>query len=108
MNRVAGIVVAVVGLLVLILSLLKIVPGVTGTGVWLILLGALIFGLSFVNKPESDDTSKMSTPSTLVNIFFSPTEVFQNLRRHPRWLVALLIMSILSSVYVNAFLYRLT
>ena len=108
MNRIAGIVVAVVGLLVLILSLSNIVPGITGTGVLLILLGGLIFGLSFVKKPESNDTPEMSTPSTLVNIFFSPTEVFQNLRRHPRWLVALLIMSVLSSIYLNAFMYRLT
>ena len=90
MNLIAGIIVAVVGLLVLVLGISKIVPGVTGTGVSLILLGALIAGLSFVPKPATDDAQRMSTPSTLVNIFFSPTEVFQNLRRFPRWLVALL------------------
>lgn len=105
---IAGIVVAVVGLLVLFLGISQIVPGVTSTGVWLILLGALLFGLSFVPKPAPNDTPRMDTPSTLLNIFISPSEVFQNLRRHPRWLVALLIMSVLSSVYVNAFLYRLT
>jgi hypothetical protein len=108
MNRIAGIIVAVVGLLVLLLGVLNVVPGVTWTGVLLILLGALVFGLSFVPKPAGDDASEMSTPATLVNIFFSPTEVFQNLRRHPRWLVALLIMSILSGIYLNAFFYRLT
>jgi hypothetical protein len=50
----------------------------------------------------------MSTPATLLNIFFSPTEAFQNLRRHPRWLVAALIISLLSTVFTNLFLYRLT
>jgi hypothetical protein len=108
MNRIAGIIVAVVGLLVVLLSVLKVVPGVTWTGVLVMLLGALIIGLSFVPKPEAADESEMSTPSTLVNIFFSPAEVFQNLRRHPRWLVAVVIMSILSGIYLNAFLYRLT
>ena len=108
MNRIAGIIVAVVGLVVVLLGLLKVVPGVSGTGFAVLLLGALVFGLSFVPKPAGDDASRMSTPSTLVNIFFSPTEVFQNLRRHPRWLVALLIMSVLSTIYTNAFLYRLT
>jgi hypothetical protein len=108
MNRIAGIIVAVVGLLVVLLSVLKVVPGVTWTGVLVMLLGALIIGLSFVPKPEAADESEMSTPSTLVNIFFSPGEVFQNLRRHPRWLVAVVIMSILSGIYLNAFLYRLT
>ena len=108
MNRIAGIVVAVVGLLVAVLGIAKIVPGVTGTGIWLILLGGLMIGLSFVPKPAGDDAERMSTPATLANIFFSPTDVFQNLRRHPRWLVALLIMSVLSSIYLNAFMYRLT
>lgn len=108
MNRIAGIVVFAVGVLVLILGISKVVPGVFGTGVWLILLGALIFGLSFVPRPASDDVPKMSTPSTLVNIFFSPTEVFQNLRRHPRWLAAVLIMSVMSAVFTNLFIYRLT
>ncbi|MGI9036749.1 MAG: YIP1 family protein [Pyrinomonadaceae bacterium] len=50
----------------------------------------------------------MSTPETLGAIFYAPTEVFQNLRRHPRWFVALLISAILSTVYVMAFYYRLT
>ena len=108
MNRIAGIVVFVVGVLVLILGVSKVVPGVTGTGVSLVLLGALMFGLSFVPKPSAGDAARMSTPSTLVNIFFSPSEVFQNLRSFPRWLVALLIMSVLSTVYLNAFMYRLT
>lgn len=108
MNRLAGIVVAVIGLLVAVLSVLKVIPGVTSTGVVMILLGGLIIGLSFVNKPDTEDASRMSTPGTLANMFLSPTEVFQNLRRHPRWLVAVLIMSVLSTVFTNLFLYRLT
>ncbi|HEY8561548.1 MAG TPA: YIP1 family protein [Pyrinomonadaceae bacterium] len=110
MNRLAGIVIAIIGLLVALLSVLKVVPGTTSTGVFMVLLGALMIGLSFVPKPEGDGDGggEMSTPSTLVNIFFSPTEVFRNLRWHPRWLVALLIMSVLSAIYLNAFMYRLT
>lgn len=108
MNRLAGIISAAVGLLIAVLSLAGVVPGVTGTGMYLILLGALIFGLSFIRKPDPNDTERMSTPSTLLNIFVSPTEVFQNLRRHPRWLAAVLIMSVLSAVFLNLFLYRLT
>jgi len=108
MNRLAGIVVAVIGLLIAILSVLKVVPGLTQTGVILILLGGLMIGLSFVNKPESDETPRMPTAETLTKIFYAPAEVFQNLRRHPRWLVAVLIMSVFSAIFYNAFLYRLT
>jgi hypothetical protein len=107
MNRLAGIVVAVIGFIVAVLSVLKVVPGVTGPGVALILLGGLIIGLSFVDRPDPEGTERMSTPSTLLNIFVSPGEVFANLRRHPRWLVAVLIMSLLSSVFANLFLNRL-
>jgi hypothetical protein len=108
MNRLAGITVAALGFVIAVLSILKVVPGLTQTGVWMIVLGGIIIGLSFVNGPESDDTPRMSTPNTLLNIFVSPTEVFQNLRRHPRWLVAALIMAGLAGIYQNLFLQRLT
>ncbi len=108
MNRLAGIIVAAAGLLIAVLSLLNVIPGVGFTGFLLILLGILVIGLSFIPKPDPIETERMSTPSTLVNIFFSPSEVFQNLRRHPRWLAAVLIMSVLSAVFLNLFLYRLT
>ena len=108
MNRLAGIIVAAVGFVVCILSITKIVPGLTQTGVVMILLGGLIIGLSFVDKPASEGAERMSTPSTLANMFFSPTEVFTNLRRHPRWLAALLIMSVMSAIFSNLFIYRLT
>jgi hypothetical protein len=108
MNRLAGIIIAVIGLVVAVLGFLKILPGMTQTGIVLFLFGLLIIGLSFIPKPEGKDTGPMSTPATLVNIFFSPTEVFQSLRSNPRWLVALLVMSILGTVFTNAFIYRLT
>lgn len=108
MNRLAGIVVAAIGLIVAVLSITKIVPHLTQTGIVMILFGGLIIGLSFIDKPDSEGTERMPTGSTLGNIFFAPTEVFRNLRRHPRWLVALLIMSVLSTVYANFFVSRLT
>ena len=108
MNRLAGIVVAAVGLAISVLAVLKVLPGLTGPGVLLILTGGLVIGLSFVPRPNADGDERMSTPATLLNIFLSPGKVFRNLRRHPRWLVALIIMSFLSAVYFNLFLYRLT
>lgn len=107
MNLVAGAVTAAVGLLLAVLSIAGILPGFTGTGVLVILLGGLVIGLSFVDKPTVIETERMSTPASLLNIFVSPTEVFQNLRRHPRWLVAVLVMTLLSATYGNLFLNRL-
>lgn len=107
MNRLAGIIVAAVGFIVAVLSIAKIVPGITSTGVVMILFGGLIIGLSFIDKPFEVETERMSTPGTLANIFIAPAEVFRNLRRHPRWLVALLLMSVMSATYTNLFTMRL-
>ena len=108
MNRLAGIIIAVLGLVLAVLSFTKVVPGMTQTGIILCLFGLLIIGLSFVPKPESDDTPRMSTLETLTKIFYAPAEVFQNLRRHPRWLAAVVIIAVLAAVFTNAFIYRLT
>lgn len=109
MLRYSAIVVFIIGIIVLILGITKIVPNTTGTGVSLLFLGGLLFGLSFVPKPDSDSpVGEMSAFERLTKIFYAPAEVFQNLRRHPRWLVAILIMTVLSAIYSNAFMYRLT
>ncbi len=107
MNRLAGIILAAVGFVLAVLSITKVLPGLTGTGVAFILGGGLVIGLSFIDKPDDGGTDRMSTPSTLGNIFFAPGEVFANLRRHPRWLVAAIIITLLSSVYTNLFLERI-
>lgn len=110
MNRLAGIIVAAVGFLVAVVSILKIIPGfsLTMPGVMMIVLGGIIIGLSFLNRPDPEGTERMSTPNTFVDIFFSPSEVFRNLREHPRWLAAVAIMAILAGVYSNLFMYRLS
>lgn len=108
MNRLAGIIAAVIGLIVAILGAAKVVPGLTGTGVGLIILGGLVIGLSFVSGPEQDETPRMSTAETILNIFISPGETFRNMRRHPRWLVVLVLSAILWGTYSALFIQRLT
>ena len=98
-----------IGVVLIALSLIGILPGLTGAGGGLIFLGLVLFGLSFIPRPESaSDQPAMSEAESLGKIVFSPTEVFQNLRHHPRWLAALLVMSILSGIYLFAFAQRLT
>lgn len=111
MTRYSGIIVAVIGLILTVLGATKIVPYVTGTGVGLILLGGLLIGLSFIPQPtdeESDgDFGAMSGVERLTKIFYAPAEVFQNLRRHPRWLIAVLVMTIFSAGFTVAFQSRI-
>lgn len=107
MNLIAGVVFAALGLVIAILSILNVVPGLTGTGVGMILFGGVVIGMSFINRVPVENT-EMSTPSALLNIFVSPSETFQALRQNPKWLVALLIMTLLSVTYSNLFMERLT
>ncbi len=107
MLRYSAIGVFVVGVIIIVLGATKVVPNVVGTGVGLVLLGALLFGLSFVPKPAVESpVAAMSPPEQLTKIFYAPVEVFQNLRRHPRWLVAVLVMTVVSAVYTNVFINR--
>ncbi|HQX55901.1 MAG TPA: YIP1 family protein [Pyrinomonadaceae bacterium] len=108
MNRIAGIIIAALGLVVAVLGATKIVPGLTSPGVFMIVLGGLVIGLSFINKPAVEgDVERMSTASSIVNIFFAPSEVFRNLRWHPRWLVPILLMVVMSVAYSNLFSARI-
>jgi hypothetical protein len=108
MKLIAGIIVAVVGFVIAVLGILKVVPGVTSTGVMLLLLGGLIGGLSFVSRPETEGSDRMSTAESLLAVFYAPADVFRNLRFHPRWLVAVLVVSVVSSIYSFLFFQRLT
>lgn len=108
MNRIAGIILAVLGFLLAILSVAGLLPGLTGAGIALLLGGGLVIGLSFIDPIGASGEAGMSTASTLHMIFHSPSEVFRSFRRDPKWLAAFLIMAALSAVYSNLFIQRLT
>lgn len=108
MNLYAGIAIAVAGVLLAVFGVLGIVPGSAQPGVFGILTGLLIVGLSFISRPDKNGEERVPTASTLIDVFFSPAAAFRSLRTHPRWLVAVLIMVGMSVAYTNLFMYRLT
>jgi hypothetical protein len=105
----AGIALVVLGIIVLIGGIANFIPGGLGTGGAICALGVLFVGLSFTSLPNVPDApAPMSTIGRLTGIFFEPTNVFRNLRAHPRWLAAILIMGCLNAAYLAAFYQRLT
>jgi len=105
----AGVALVVIGIIVLIGGIANFIPGGLGTGGSICALGVLFFGLSFTSLPYVPDAPPpMSTMGRLTGIFFEPTAVFRNLRAHPRWLAAILIIGCLSAAYAAAFYHRLT
>ncbi len=104
----AGVGVFVLGIIIIGLNIAGVLTSVIGTGATVCVLGIMFFGFSFMRLPVVPDAPpKMSTAATLAGIFFEPTRVFRNLRAHPRWLAAILIVGIVSAVYTTAFYRRL-
>jgi len=44
----------------------------------------------------------------VLGVFYEPTRVFKNLRMHPKWLAALLVIGTVNAIYFAAFTQRLT
>jgi len=105
----AGIALIVLGIIVVIGGIASLIPTGIGTGVSLCLLGILLAGLSFTHLPAvTEAPPPMSTVERLTGIFYEPTKVFRNLRAHPRWLAAILIIGIINAAYITAFTRRIT
>lgn len=104
----AGVGVFVVGIIIIALNIAGVLTSAIATGATVCALGIMFFAFSFMRLPAVPDAPpRMSTAATLVGIFFEPTRVFRNLRAHPRWLAAILIVGIVSAVYTAAFYRRL-
>lgn len=99
----------VVGLLVLIAGIVRL-PGGIGTGLALAFWGILLFVFSFIRLPQTTGAAEppMSALQKLTGIFYEPTRVFRNLRVHPYWLAAFLVVVVVNVVYTTAFVQRLT
>jgi hypothetical protein len=100
----------VVGLIVLIAGVTKILPGGVGTGAAFAFWGLLLFAFSFIPLPQTTGAEEppLSALQKLTGIFYEPSHVFRNLRMHPHWLAAFLVIGIASAVYTAAFVQRLT
>lgn len=64
------------------------------------------FRSSPLSEPELSTVPTMSTGDTLANIFFEPGSVFESLRVRPRFLVAGLIIIIVTMAYGALFIQR--
>lgn len=99
----------VFGLICLGMGIAKILPGGIGTGIAFACWGILLFALSFVRLPLTVPAEPpMSAVQKLAGIFYEPARVFRNLRAHPRWVAAFVVIVLLNIVYSFAFVQRLT
>jgi Yip1 domain len=100
----------VLGLITMVLAILKTISIEVFSGVALCAFGMALFGLSFVRLPVVPNADEAPLPplQKVFGIFYEPTRVFRNLRVHPHWVVAFLIVAALNVIYSNAFVRRVT
>lgn len=99
----------VVGLILAIGGIAKFLPGGIVPGIAFVAWAGIMFGLSFIPLPQVDSKEEpLSTAQTLTGVFFEPARVFRNLRVHPRWGVAFIVIAVLFAAYSFAFVRRVT
>src|SRR6266850_2732885 len=100
----------VLGLILAVAGIAKFLPGGIGTGAAFAFWGILLFALSFIALPQTkgDEEPPMSGLQKVLGVFYEPTRVFRNLRYHPYWLAAFLVIGVCNLVYSTAFVQRLT
>lgn len=111
MHRIVPIIIFVVGVALCIAGVTHIGPtGTTPLGGGLAFFGLLLFGLSFIPKPTPapDAPAPLSPAERVLGIFYEPGRVFQNLRAHPRWLAAFVVIAVCTGLYSVAFVQRMT
>ncbi|HEU4510353.1 MAG TPA: YIP1 family protein [Pyrinomonadaceae bacterium] len=106
---IAAIALFVIGLILAIGGIAKFLPGGVIPGVAYAVWGLIMFGLSFIPLPQVDSKEEpLSAAQRVTGIFIEPTRVFRNLRVHPRWAAAFIIIAVLSAAYTFAFVRRVT
>lgn len=110
MRRIVGIVIFALGLLLIVAGFTRAVPGVQGIGILAAVIGLAVFGLSFIRRPEpaADAPPPLPPAERITGVFYEPDPVFKNLRHHPRWLAAFLVIAFFSLTYHIAFTQRVT
>src|SRR5205807_4688264 len=100
----------VIGVIVCVAGIIKLIPGGIGTGAAFAFWGILLFALSFIPLPQTkgDEEPPMSGLQKVMGVFYEPTQVFRNIRYHPYWLAAFLVIGVCNVVYSTAFVQRLT
>jgi hypothetical protein len=99
----------VAGIIIIVGGITKFIPGGISTGGAMCFGGILLFLLSLIPLPVVREPEEpLSFVEKATGIFYEPARVFRNLRSHPHWIGAFLVVAVLSLVYSFAFVQRMT
>lgn len=110
MSRLVGPIIFVIGLAMLIATVTRVALGLGDPGFVIMLVGLVALGVSFIPRPapEADAPAPLPFADKLQGIFLEPARVFRNLRPHPIWAGAFLVIVLFNLAYQVAFTQRVT
>lgn len=110
LHRTISLIILGAGLLILVGVGTGILPGASGLGSMILVFGFLLYILTFAKAPETDPKSTvapLTITGRILSAFFQPKRLFQNLRVHPSWIPAFLILALSITIYNVAFVKRI-
>jgi hypothetical protein len=110
MNRVIALALLALGVALLLCGIFKIIPGVAFAAGWLIVLGILSVGLSFIPSHQVPQGAPLppAPAGEIAASFYAPGKTFRNLSANPRWLGAFLVAALSLGLFSFFFVYRVS
>jgi len=100
---------AALGVIVVLGGIAKFIPSGISTGLALFVGGLIMFAVTFIRLPVVRETEEpLSVLEKVTGIFYEPARVFRNLRSHPDWVSAFVVVTALTLIYSFAFVQRIT
>src|SRR5216684_3995100 len=96
LHRLISLMILGAGLVILVGVGAGILPGAGGLGGMILVFGFALYLLSFAQEPEALPDSQLplfSAGERVLSVFYQPARLFQNLRVHPNWIPAFLILA---------------
>ncbi|HEX5603715.1 MAG TPA: YIP1 family protein [Pyrinomonadaceae bacterium] len=110
LHRTISLIILGAGLLILVGVGSGILPGASGLASMILVFGVLLYILTFAKAPETEPKSTvapLTITGRILGAFFQPKRLFQNLRVHPSWIPAFLILALSITIYNVAFVKRI-
>ena len=110
LQRIISLAIAAVGLLILLGVGAEVLSGASSLGLMILVFGFLLFLLTYAKEPEDNGKTTvppLSNAGRILKVFYQPGLLFRNLRAHPNWMPAFVILALSITVYNIAFVQRI-
>jgi hypothetical protein len=110
LHRIISLAIVAAGILILVGVGAEVISGASSLGLMVFVFGSVLYLLSYAKEPEDNKEANvppLSTTGRILKVFYQPSLLFRNLRAHPSWIPAFLILAVSITAYNIAFVQRI-